>query len=193
MIIVSHWIQCKVLKGLFAISGTTDAKLLASCSCGLRALVLGCLLLAPSIRPATAAPDDSVRNFVERVNEASTDLLLSEENAAERCRSTRLGFRCLGDGAIRPRQSMGPSNERRARGLLGRVRGRDRRPAYLRRMRDYRGAVMRFVGTRPPSGGDRMAASRLSLPDAEQTWIWRLRPAGQSWRIVDVAIDGAAF
>jgi len=25
---------------------------------------------------------------------------------------------------------------------------------------------------------------------AEQTWIWRLRPAGEAWRIVDVSIDG---
>jgi ABC-type transporter MlaC component len=32
----------------------------------------------------------------------------------------------------------------------------------------------------------------LSLPDAEETWIWRLRPSGQSWRIVDVAIDGSS-
>jgi ABC-type transporter MlaC component len=64
--------------------------------------------------------------------------------------------------------------------------------AYLGRMRDYRGATMSFVGARPPAGGDRMAASRLRLPDAEETWIWRLRPSGQSWRIVDVAIDGSS-
>ena len=24
----------------------------------------------------------------------------------------------------------------------------------------------------------------------EQTWIWRLRPAGQTWRIVDASVDG---
>ncbi len=65
--------------------------------------------------------------------------------------------------------------------------------AYLRRMRDYRGGRMTFVGVRQPSGGDRMAASKLKLPDAEETWMWKLRPSGQSWRIVDVAIDGAAF
>jgi ABC-type transporter MlaC component len=50
---------------------------------------------------------------------------------------------------------------------------------------------MSFIGARPPSGGDRIAASRLTVrSDPEQTWIWRLRPAGQSWRIVDVSIDG---
>jgi phospholipid transport system substrate-binding protein len=65
--------------------------------------------------------------------------------------------------------------------------------AYLRRMRDYRRATMSFVGVRPPSsGGDRRAASKLKLPDAEEIWMWRLRPSGQSWRIVDVAIDGSS-
>jgi ABC-type transporter MlaC component len=24
----------------------------------------------------------------------------------------------------------------------------------------------------------------------DQTWIWRLRPQGDTWRIVDVAVDG---
>jgi phospholipid transport system substrate-binding protein len=64
--------------------------------------------------------------------------------------------------------------------------------AYLRRMRDWRGAKMEFVSMRPASGSDRMAASRLRLPDAEETWIWRLRPSGQSWQIVDVAINGSS-
>src|SRR5512144_1233268 len=57
----------------------------------LRALVLACLLVAPNILPVTAAPDDDIRAFVERVNQASTDLLSSEETADERCR-TLLGW-----------------------------------------------------------------------------------------------------
>ena len=40
---------------------------------------------------------------------------------------------------------------------------------------------------RPPSGGVRLVTVRGG---PEQTWIWRLRPVGQSWRIVDVSIDG---
>jgi hypothetical protein len=78
-----------VLKDSFAICGKTASatKLRAFYLYGLRALVLACLLFAPSLRPATAASDDSVRGFVERVNKASTDLLLVEENADERCRS----------------------------------------------------------------------------------------------------------
>ena len=38
---------------------------------------------------------------------------------------------------------------------------------------------------RPPSGGVRLVTVRGG---PEQTW--RLRPVGQSWRIVDVSIDG---
>jgi len=182
-----------VLKGSFAICGRTAsaAKLRAFCLDGLRALVLACLLLA-SIRPVTAAPDDDVRAFVERVNQASTDLLSSEENADERCRSL-IGWAfdvpAMAQYALGKAWDGATSAEREE--FLAAFEGAIV-TAYLRRMRDYRGATMSFVGVRPPSGGDWRAASRLSLPDAEETWIWKLRPAGQSWRIVDVAIDGSS-
>jgi phospholipid transport system substrate-binding protein len=189
--------QCKdvkVLKGSFAICECTASatKLGAFCLRGFRALVLACLLLAPSIRPATAAPDDSVRNFVERVNEASTNLLSAEENATERCRSL-LGWAfdvpAMAQYALGRAWEQSTSAERES--FLAAFEDAII-AAYLGRMRDYRGATMSFVGARPPAGGDRMAASRLRLPDAEETWIWRLRPSGQSWRIVDVAIDGSS-
>jgi len=179
----------QVLKGSFAIceSTTTASKLGV-----LRALVLACLLFAPGLHLATAAADGSVRGFVERVNQASTDLLLVEENAHERCRSL-LGWAF--DVPAMAQYALGKAWDR--------ATNADREAflaafedaivaAYLRRMRDYRGATMSFVGTRPSAGDDRMAASRLSLPDAEETWIWRLRPSGESWRIVDVAIDGSS-
>jgi phospholipid transport system substrate-binding protein len=150
------------------------------------------LLLAPSIGPATADTKADVRAFVERVNQASTDLLLVEENADERCRNL-LGWAfdvpAMAQYALGKTWDRATSAEREA--FLAAFEGAIV-TAYLRRMRDYRGATMSFVGVRPPSGGDRRAASRLSLPDAEETWIWKLRPAGQSWRIVDVAIDGSS-
>lgn len=162
------------------------------CLFSLRALVLACLLVAPSILPVTAAPDDDIRAFVERVNQASTDLLSSEETADERCR-TLLGWAfdvpAMAQYALGKTWDRATSAEREE--FLAAFEGAIV-TAYLRRMRDYRGATMSFVGVRPPSGGDRRAASRLSLPDAEETWIWKLRPAGQSWRIVDVAIDGSS-
>ena len=62
---------------------------------------------------------------------------------------------------------------------------------YLRRMKD--GARIEFVGMRAPDHGDLLAANKVSTPGKEeQTWIWKLRPTGQSWRIVDVAIDGSS-
>jgi phospholipid transport system substrate-binding protein len=178
-----------VLKGSFAIcESTPNATKLGA----FRALALACLLFAAGIGPATAASNETVRNFVERVNEDSTNLLSSEENATERCRSL-LGWAF--DVPAMAQYALGKA--------WGRATSAERETfltafedaiiaAYLGRMRDYRGATMSFVGARPPAGGDRMAASRLRLPDAEETWIWRLRPSGQSWRIVDVAIDGSS-
>jgi phospholipid transport system substrate-binding protein len=62
--------------------------------------------------------------------------------------------------------------------------------AYLRRMR-AKGTTLTFIGHRPPIGGDHLAASRRSVPGKEdQVWIWWLRPDGQSWRIVDLVLDG---
>jgi len=149
------------------------------------------LLSVPNPPLVAAASDDSVRNFVDRMNDASTALLSSESNATLRCR------RLLGGAFDVPgiaRHALGKawdqstSAERQA--FLAAFED-EIVAAYLRRMRAYRGAIMSLVGARPPSGGDRLAACRLTgRGDPEQTWIWRLRPIGQSWRIVDVSIDG---
>ena len=51
--------------------------------------------------------------------------------------------------------------------------------------------AMVLVGTRPERSGTQLAATRLIFPERpEQTWIWRLRPAGNGWRVVDLLIDG---
>ena len=164
-------------------------KLRSFCFRGVRALALACLLLAPN---TWAASDDSVRDFVERVNQASTDLVSSEEKADERCRnllSWAFDVPAMAEYALGKAWHKASGDDREAflaaftDGIVA---------AYLRRMRDWRGAKISFIGARPPSGGDRMAASRLSLPDAEETWIWRLRPSGQSWQIVDVSINGSS-
>ena len=178
-----------MLKGSFAICESTPT---ATKLGEFRALVLACLLFAAGIGPATAASDETVRNFIERVNQASTDLLSAEEKAEERCRSL-LGWAF--DVPAMAQYALGKAWDRatsaKREDFLAAFEGAIV-AAYLRRMRDYRGATMSFVGVRPPGGGDRRAASRLSLPDAEETWIWKLRPSGQSWRIVDVAIDGSS-
>lgn len=183
----------QVLKGSLAICEMASAtKLWGFCPRGFRAFFLACFFLVPGICPATTAPDADIRAFVERVNQASTDLLSSEEKAEEQCRSL-LGWAF--DVAAMAQYALGKAWDRATSAeredFLAAFEGAIV-AAYLRRMRDYRGATMSFVGVRPSSGGDRRAASRLSLPDAEETWIWRLRPDGQSWRIVDVAIDGSS-
>jgi phospholipid transport system substrate-binding protein len=181
-----------VLEGSFAICGSAAAKLPVSCSHGFCTLILACLLLAPSASAAAAASDESVRNFVERVNQASTDLLSPEETADERCRKL-LGWAF--DVPAMAQYALGKAWDRATqadRDAFSAAFEDGIVAAYLRRMRVYRGATMSFAGVRPSSGGDRMAASRLSLPDSQETWIWTLRPSGQSWRIVDVAIGGAS-
>lgn len=161
--------------------------------CGVRALTVAWFLLAANTWAAAPASDDSVRNFVERVNQASTDLVASaEENADERCRKLldwAFDVPAMAQYSLGKSWDKASSTDREAflaafkDGIVA---------AYLRRMRDWRGAKMSFVSVRPASGGDLMAASRLSLPDAEETWIWRLRPSNQSWQIVDVAINGSS-
>ena len=159
---------------------------------GIHALAFACWLLAANTGATSPASEQSVSNFVERVNQASTDLVSSEENADERCRnllSWAFDVPAMAQSALGKAWDKASGADREAflaaftDGIVA---------AYLRRMRDWRGATMSFIGMRSPSGGDRMAASSLSLPDAEETWIWRLRPSGQSWQIVDVAIDGSS-
>jgi len=61
---------------------------------------------------------------------------------------------------------------------------------YLRRMSEP-GTKLSFIGQRPPLNGDRVAASKRATPGKEdETWIWRLRPDGDGYRIVDVTVDG---
>lgn len=172
------------------IAGTT--KLGTYSLYGARAVVFACLFLAASEWVVAASSDDSVRIFVERVNQASTDLLSSEENADRRCRDL-LGWAfdvpAMAQYALGKAWDSATQADRDA--FLAAFED-EIVAAYLRRIRDYRGATMSFVGMRSPSGGDRLAASRLSLPDAQETWIWKLRPSDDSWRIIDVAIDGSS-
>jgi ABC-type transporter MlaC component len=56
-------------------------------------------------------------------------------------------------------------------------------------MKAYRGARMTLTGVRG-SGSSRTAASNLKGGNVDQTWIWRMRTTGPSWRITDVLIDG---
>ena len=62
---------------------------------------------------------------------------------------------------------------------------------YVNHVRAERNTSMIFVGARADKSGYQLAATRLIFPERpEQTWTWRLRPTENSWRVVDLLIDG---
>jgi ABC-type transporter MlaC component len=153
------------------------------------ALVLVCL-----VSPVIAAEQekDAIRAFVERVNEASVNFFSSgsEADARERCRELlawAFDVPAMGKEALGRAWDKATEEERKEflqafeEDIIG---------AYLRRMRP-KGTTLTFIGHRPPIGDDQLAASRRSVPGKEdQIWIWWMRPDGQSWRIVDLVLDG---
>jgi ABC-type transporter MlaC component len=65
----------------------------------------------------------------------------------------------------------------------------------VRRIRNFRGETMTFLGTRPFEGGDLLAAARFALEgETGQVVAWRLRANGsQTLRAVDVIVDGRSM
>lgn len=152
------------------------------------------VLTSPGFHAAAAEndTDSRIRAFIERVNQASADFFSSgsESEAREKCRAL-LGWAfdvpAMGKKAL-GRYSDQFSEERRKEFMQ--AFEEEVISAYLRRMRPE-GARLNFVGHRPPAGVYHFAASRRSVGGKEdQTWIWQLRPDGQSWRIVDVLLNG---
>jgi phospholipid transport system substrate-binding protein len=149
------------------------------------------LIASPIATAAESESRDAVRAFVEKVNSASMSFFASgsEADASERCRQLL---------------SWAFDVPAMAEYVLGKAwataSGEDRKEflqafedeivaEYLRRIKP--GTKMTFVGTRSPVQGDLLAASRVNAAGkSDETWIWRLRPEGQSWRIVDVLVNG---
>ena len=160
----------------------------------MRALFLAVTLvwLGPNAIAGEDETADSIRTFIERVNEASIGFFASgsESDARERCAALlawafdvpTMGKEALGrawDKATEPERKK--YLEAFEEDVIG---------AYLRRMRP-KGTTLTFIGTRPPSDGHQRAASRRSVPGKEdQIWIWWMRPDGQSWRIDDLVLNG---
>lgn len=156
-----------------------------------RVIALAWSLLASSL-PVVAASEDSIRAFVERVNEASVSFFSSgsEADARERCRALlawAFDVPAMGKDALGRAWDKTTEEERRE---FLRAFEEDVISAYLRRMRP-KGTTLTFIGHRPPYEGFQLAASRRSVPGKEdQAWIWWMRPDGQSWRIVDLVLNG---
>jgi ABC-type transporter MlaC component len=155
-------------------------------------MVAVALSLWASSSSVAAASKDAVRAFVERVNEASVSFFSSgsEADARKRCRELlawAFDVRAMGKEALGRAWDKATEEERKK---FLEAFEEDIISAYLRRMRAP-GTTLTFVGRRPPVGGDQPAASRRSVPGKEdQTWIWWMRPDGQSWRIIDLLLDG---
>jgi phospholipid transport system substrate-binding protein len=136
--------------------------------------------------------NDAIRIFVERVNEASVSFFSSgaEADARERCRALlawAFDLPAMGQEALG--RAWDKSTEKERTEFLQAFE-EDVISAYLRRMRAP-GTTLTFIGHRPPYEGFQLAASRRSVPGKDdQVWIWWMRPDGQSWRIVDLVLNG---
>ena len=149
------------------------------------------LLAAPQAVSAAKA-EDAIREFVERVNGASVSFFASgsEADARQRCREL---LAWAFDVPAMAEYALGRAWEKATdaqRKELLEAFEEDIISAYLRRMRAP-GTTLKFIGHRAPFDGYQMAASRRTVPGKEdQTWIWRMRPDGKSFRIVDLLLDG---
>jgi len=143
-------------------------------------------------QPAIAAePSDAVRGFVEKVNSASMSFFASgsEADARERCRELlSWAFDIPASAEYVLGNAWASASEADRKEFLQAFED-EIVAEYLRRTKP--GTTMTFVGTRSPIQGDLLAASRVNVPGkSEETWIWRMRPEGESWRIVDVLVNG---
>jgi phospholipid transport system substrate-binding protein len=163
---------------------------------GLRLFLAACAVLAATqfaapVASAEEKPDDAARRFVEQVNDASMSFFSSgsDQDAREKCRqllSWAFDVPAMGEYVLGKAWASASEEDRKEflAAFEDEIIGE-----YLHRMKG--GATMTFVGTRSPVGGDLLAASRVAVTGKnDQTWIWRMRPQGQVWRIVDVSVDG---
>ena len=135
----------------------------------------------------SAGKAESPEAFIEKVNRASNQLLAAPSAAG--CHSLlrwafdvpAMGRYALGDAWNKATAAQRNTYLATFENVIV--------SAYLRRMKAYRGARMTLTGVRG-SGSSRTAASNLKGGNVDQTWIWRMRASGSSWRITDVLIDG---
>jgi len=153
-------------------------------------LVYVVFLVTPCVAEETS--DEAVRSFVERVNEASVTLLADGPGAPAREKTRALlgwAFDVPGMAEYALDDAWEKANDAERKELLVAFE-EDIISGYLRRMSGP-GTTLTFLGNRSPVDGYQFAASRREVPGKEdQTWIWRMRPEGKSFRIVDLLLDG---
>ncbi len=158
-------------------------------------LLLAVIFLAGLAAPCRAEPADSdaaIKAFVERVNQESMNFFAtgSEEDARQRCRDL---LAWAFDVPFMGKQVLGKAWDKATeeeRKKYMQAFEDEVVSAYLKRMRP-KGTTLTYVGRSPPVGGDQLAAIRRTVPGKpDQIWIWWMRPDGQSWRIIDLLLDG---
>jgi phospholipid transport system substrate-binding protein len=163
---------------------------------GLRVFLAACAVVAVAqfaapVASAEDKPDDAARRFVEQVNDASMSFFSSgsDQDAREKCRqllSWAFDVPAMGEYVLGKAWARASEQDRKEflAAFEDEIVGE-----YLHRMKG--GTTMTFVGTRSPVDGDLLAASRVTVTGKnDQTWIWRMRSQGPTWRIVDVSVDG---
>lgn len=154
------------------------------------ALVVAVLGAGP-LHSEPAEPSDAVRQFINNVNKTSMSFFEtgSDDDARERTRSllaSSFDVPAMAEFALG--KAWGSTSEEDRKAYL-RAFESQAVSEYLRRMKD--GVRIEFVGMRAPDHGDLLAGNKVTVPGKDdQAWLWKLRPNGDSWKIVDVLIDG---
>jgi phospholipid transport system substrate-binding protein len=158
---------------------------------GFAALLAIFVFVVGSQIAGAAEQNEAVRAFVEKVNSASMSFFASgaDSDARERCRALlSWAFDIPASAEYVLGKAWGSASEDDRKEFFQAFE-EEIVTEYLHRMKP--GTTMTFIGTRAPLQGDLLAASRVTIPRKnEETWIWRLRPEGDSWRIIDVLVNG---
>jgi ABC-type transporter MlaC component len=144
---------------------------------------------------AFADPSDaSLRGFVDRLTVETMEIYRSNvSNEAHRDRAHRLLDRYfdvtgMALAALGPAWETASAAERRAFRAAFEERIIN---AFINQTEVGSRVSMIFVGARREKTGHALAATRLIFPERpEETWIWRLRPNGTGWLVVDLLING---
>ncbi len=156
------------------------------------AFALSLIALAPI--PAGAQSGGALQGFVDKLIAASNALLQPSGDAQQKCRALLAWAYDV------------PAMARTVSGQAWTKANAAERSAFqaafeqsvvagcARFAAGERDALLTFAGTRDGGNGDQLAAVRVNAPGKnERTWIWRIRPAGNSFRVVDAIVDGRSL
>ena len=152
--------------------------------------LFACFLFLSSAHASSS--EEAIKAFVDKVNETSNALMTDGPGEPARKRTRALlesSFDVPWMAKYTLAKAWDTASPAKQAELLAAFE-EEAISGYLRRMSEP-GTTLLFVGQRPPLDGDQVAASRRVTPGKEdETWIWRLRPDGDGYRIVDVTVDG---